>query len=197
MSAGHSLHKKDYLMMLGGLGLAATGLGAAGMGPLAGMLGGEAAAGAGAAGAAGAGAGIGEGASSALLQGLGSMGPEQAGMLASQNAGFGADGLGMTLKAASTAQPGVQGMLSNSAGGLLTAGTKAAGGPMAAQVGMGLLNPQQQQRPPMMAQRPMGGGEQAPMPLPYGGSSNSMDGPPPGMSMQEWLRRKQMMGGMR
>jgi hypothetical protein len=52
MSAGHSLHKKDYLMMLGGLGLAATGLGAAGMGPLAGMLGGEAAAGA--AGAAGA-----------------------------------------------------------------------------------------------------------------------------------------------
>lgn len=38
-----SLHQKDWLKLLGGAALLATGAGAAGIGPLAGLLGGEAA----------------------------------------------------------------------------------------------------------------------------------------------------------
>lgn len=52
-----SLHSQDWMKILGGLALAATGAGLAGAGPLAGMLasgGGAAGAGAGAAGATGA-----------------------------------------------------------------------------------------------------------------------------------------------
>jgi hypothetical protein len=139
----------------------------------------------------------GEGASTAALSSLGGMGGEQAAMLAAQNAGFGPSGLGMTLKAAAGAQPGLQGALSSGMGGLLGAGSKAAASPMAAQMGMGLLSPQQP--PPMRGGGGMpqgGGGQQAPMPLPYGGATNSMNGPPPGMTLEEWLKRKQMMGGM-
>lgn len=51
-----SLHKGDWLKILGGVALGATGLGLAGVGPLAGMLGASGAAGAGAGTAAGAGA---------------------------------------------------------------------------------------------------------------------------------------------
>ena len=38
MSGGGSLHKKDWLKIAGGLGLGATGLGLAGIGPLAGLF---------------------------------------------------------------------------------------------------------------------------------------------------------------
>ena len=45
MWAGDSLHKKDWLKIGVGVASAATGLGAAGIGPLAGLLGGAGAAG--------------------------------------------------------------------------------------------------------------------------------------------------------
>lgn len=48
-----SLHRGDWMKILGGLALAATGAGAAGIGPLAGLLSTAGSAGAGAAGAAG------------------------------------------------------------------------------------------------------------------------------------------------
>lgn len=54
-SGGRSFHKNDWLKLGAGVALAATGLGAAGVGPMAGLLGG--ASGAGAAGATGAAAG--------------------------------------------------------------------------------------------------------------------------------------------
>jgi hypothetical protein len=200
MSAGHSLHKKDYLMLLGGLGLAATGFGAAGMGPLAGMLGGEAAAGAGAAGAAdaaGTAAAITPEAESALggidamqAAGQGGMGVAQngigSGTMGNQFAGL----LNNPASALSS-----NGMPANVAKGLLGGASKMAGAGGTAQMGMSLLNPPQ--RPPVQPGPPLGGGQTAPMPLPYGNpSGNSLNGPPPGMSMEEWLRRKQMMGGM-
>jgi hypothetical protein len=56
--------------------------------------------GAGGSAAAGLGLGGAGGASSALLQALGGMGPEQAGILAAQNAGFGPTGLAQTLASA-------------------------------------------------------------------------------------------------
>lgn len=45
MCGGHSLHGKDWLKLAGGAALAATGLGAFGVGPLAGLLGGATTAG--------------------------------------------------------------------------------------------------------------------------------------------------------
>jgi hypothetical protein len=92
MSGGGSLHKKDWLKIAGGLALGGTGLGLAGIGPLAGLLGGASAAG--------------TGASAGLLGTLGSMGPEQAGILAAQNAGLGLGADAATLSAANTAGGG-------------------------------------------------------------------------------------------
>lgn len=88
------------------------------------------------------------------------------------------------------------GMPANMARGLLGGASKAASGGAATQMGMNLLSPQQ--RPPVQPGPPLGGGGQmAPMPMPYGNpSGNSLNGPPPGMSMEEWRRRQMMMGGM-
>ncbi len=115
MSGGGSLHKKDWAKVAGLLALGTTGAGAAGYGPLAGLLGG--ASGAGGA-AAGAGAVAGDaylpgalsatyvptgGAGSATLQAFGGMGSQQADILAAQNVGFGAPGAVDTLSAANPA----------------------------------------------------------------------------------------------
>ena len=61
-------------------------------------------------------------------------------------------------------------------------------------MGQGLLSPEQPQ--PQRQAPPQQQGPVEPLPNPYGNSLNSMhvNGPPPGMSWEEWLRRKQMMG---
>jgi len=59
---------------------------------------------------------------------------------------------------------------------------------MLAQMGMGMLNPP----PPQMSGPPPRGGGGGPeqLTMPYG--NNSLHGPPPGMTWEEWMRRKQM-----
>lgn len=88
--------------------LGATGLGLAGIGPLAGMMGGASAAGTGAAGAAGTGL-FGSPAAYTLGTGLTgtAAGPAQAAMLAEQTGVFGLPGLTATANAASLANPSV------------------------------------------------------------------------------------------
>lgn len=61
-----------------------------------------------------------------------------------------------------------------------------------AKMGMGLLDGGQQPQP-MMAPPPRQQASPEPLPAPYGG--NALEGPPPGMTWEEWMRRKQMMMG--
>lgn len=123
MSAGgHSFHKNDWLKVGGGAALAATGLGAAGIGPLAGLFGSAGAGAAGMAGAAGA-SGIPGGAAglmgamtapTATQAGLLALGaPEAAGTAAGMGGGtaslFGATpGLAADITAPSVALPGAE-----------------------------------------------------------------------------------------
>lgn len=117
------------------------------------------------------------------------VGAEQAGMLAAQTGDFGAYGLGKTMEAANYA---TQSGLAQSMGGLLSgggaAGTNKQLQNLMVNQGMGLMNPQQEQAPPPNPPRPPQKIE--PLPDPYG--TNSLSGPPPGMTREEWLRRKQL-----
>lgn len=61
-------------------------------------------------------------------------------------------------------------------------------------MGSGLLDGGQQQQP-MMAPPPRQQAPAEPLPSPYGPGGNSMNGPPPGMTWEEWMKRKQMMMG--
>lgn len=85
-----ALHKKDWLKLLAGAALVATGAGAAGIGPLAGALGGGAAGGAAAGGAAGA-AGAGAAGAGTAAAGT-SFGSLVAPALVSSGMGLGAQG---------------------------------------------------------------------------------------------------------
>jgi hypothetical protein len=145
---------------------------------------------------------MGDSAQGLLYRAVPGAGKEQTSMLAQQTGDFGAYGLGKTMEAASTAQglsPLQQfaGQYGGKALGLLGG----AGGNMAdakkaemMKMGMGLLEPQQPQQP-MPQPMPRQQAPQEPLPLPY---TNSLQGPPPGMSMQEWekLKRMKMMGRM-
>lgn len=62
-------------------------------------------------------------------------------------------------------------------------------------MGSGLLDGGQQQKP-MMAPPPRQQASPEPLPMPYGPGGNSMNGPPPGMTYEEWMKRKMMMGRM-
>ena len=101
-------------------------------------------------------------------------------------------GMGQTL--ANFGANEVQGftqMLKNNPMGLLSGGNKS--DVMAKmQMGMSLMQPEQPQQP--MPAPPPRQAPQGPLNMPYGGSLNSMDMPPPGMSMEEWMRMKQMRG---
>lgn len=199
-----------------GAGAAAAGTGAAlGAGATAGMTAAEIAAMEAAAAAAAEGGGgllagaatekAGEGlmgaAYNAMVPGTGSA---QSAMLAEQTGAFGLDGLAKTMQAASGAQglspmQAAMGNYGGSALANLSAGGKAGAGPMAAQMGMQMMQPPQQQPMPMSPPRQQGPME--PLPNPYGqGLLNSMDGPPPGMTMEAWMelkrRKRGLLGGM-
>lgn len=126
--------------------------------------------------------------------GLGGMGAAQNGIGAGS---FGALATGLLNNPASAMSS--QGLPAQIARGLLSGGGGKGSTALMAQMGMGLMNPQHP--PPPQPGRPMGGGQPAPMTAPYGNpgpfgqGGNSMNGPPPGMSMEEWLKRKQMMMG--
>lgn len=120
---------------------------------LAGAMGSATAGGvAGAAGAAGAGAGALEGATAGLMGAFGGMGPEQAAILAAQNAGLGPEANLMTLSAANTAGGG-NATLGAQLGGLLDRGSKAYG----AAKELGLMDQSQIPQPQApQAQAPQG-----------------------------------------
>lgn len=91
------------------------------------------------------------------------------------------------------------GAATNVAGGLLGgAAAKTPAQMMMAQMGMGMLEPQQPQMP-MPGPKPPMGGQQSPLPMPYGPSGNSMGMPgmkpmPGGFMTEEEKRRRMMMG---
>jgi hypothetical protein len=62
-------------------------------------------------------------------------------------------------------------------------------------MGSGLMDPPQQQPMPM-APPPRQQAPQEPLPMPYGGLMNSLDGPPPGMTLEEWEKMKRMRQGL-
>lgn len=123
-------------------------------------------------------------------------GAEQAALLAAQTGEFGAYGLGKTMESAAYA--GGQGSgLMNTAGGLLSGGGAGVGSKgmsqqMMTRMGLDMMNPQQPQQP-MMAPPPRQQSSLEPLQMPYG---NSLLGPPPGMTREEWERRKRMKGMM-
>jgi hypothetical protein len=148
---------------------------------------------------------MGDKASGLLYQGaVPGVGPQQAQMLAEQTSAFGADGLAKTMQAAAS-NPNLNAMQrmmgeygGRAVSGLLgSKGGSAQGSQMAMKMGAGLLDGGQQPQAPM-APPPRQQVPQEPLSMPYQnrGGPNSMDLPPPGMTMQEWLRRKQMMGRM-
>lgn len=61
--------------------------------------------------------------------------------------------------------------------------------------GLQMMQPQRPQAAPMGGGRPMPQGQPSALPSPYGMDALSGNLPPPGMSYEEWLKRKQMMGG--
>jgi hypothetical protein len=122
------------------------------------------------------------------------VGSQQAAMLAEQTGPFGAEGLAKTMQAASKAE-GMNPMsrMWGEYGGKALANYSRGSGnkladQMAQKMGGGLLDGGQQQpmpqQPPPRQQAPQG-----PLPTPY---TNSLQGPPPGMSWEEWERLKRM-----
>ena len=217
---GHSLHHNDWMHIGEAALLGATGLGAAGIGPMAGLLGGGAAAGAGAADAAAMGGGtaalFGPTATQAALLGSGAGVPDMAEILA----GAGSDAAG-----------GVGGSSGLASGGLadtsaLGSSLDGASPSMLAQAQGMFKNPNflktlkianaaySAGQPPQQqaAARPMSGpspglGTGAPISLwtpptvtqtPGFGGDSSPSMPPPGVDPAKWLayqRQLQMVGG--
>lgn len=124
------------------------------------------------------------GLSSSLLQSLGSMGPEQANILAAQNEGLGLSGLNSTLQSASPTYS----QLSTGLG----KGADALGQLQKAQTAMGMMQPQRQQattqRPPSMNQ---------PQVQPLGSLfGSSTKGKTPDAAQLMILKRMGLLGGM-
>ena len=201
MSGGHSFHHNDWMKLLGGVALAGTGLGAAGIGPLAGLFAGGGATGL-LGGAEGAAAALAPGAASAigaeipaaeLAGGLGGGAADEAvGSLAGGAAGSPASvALGNDVTAS--------GLLNGNMGKSLKAGLQA----------YQAFQPPQQQA----AQRPVSGPSigfgQAGAPVSlytpptvtqtpgFGGDQTSLsDTPPPGISAEQWLQLKRQLQGV-
>lgn len=86
------------------------------------------------------------------------------------------------------------GMPANLAKGLLTGGGSKASAPVMAQIGMGLLNPQRPP-PPQGGGMPMGGGQAAPLHMPYGTPTGNSLGQT--MPLTEEQKKRLRMQGYR
>lgn len=130
------------------------------------------------------------------------VGAEQAAMLAAQTGDFGLMGLGKTMEAAA----GAQGLNPMAAASARAAGTLLSAAPYAgsaagasgaadklamANTGMNLMNPRSQQRPMAPPQMRTGGGQQEPLPTPYGTPAGNSLG---GEISEEQKRKLRAMG---
>lgn len=186
MCAGHSLHKKDYLTLAALIGGGAAGFGAAGIGPLAGLLGGDAAAGGAAGGL------LAESGAGGIAGGTAGLFAPTATQSALSTLGSSPELFGAGLTAADAAAPiGSTAVLGMDGGGAAgSAGLSGRGLMRLGMLGTQLAGGGQQQPAPM-APRPMGGGQV----VPAGNTAPSFaDTYPINVVDPETLRRRRRMG---